>query len=172
MFKKLFFLIILFSIANLAPSLFAQTISDQVDSYILKAMAERHIPGLSLAVFKDGIPVKIKGYGFADIENRTAVNPEAIFQSGSVGKMFIATAIMQLKKDGKVKLDDKIATYFKNSPATWQNITIRNLLNHTSGIPEYGDASLIDLHKNFTEAELLRLAMKMPLDFQPGDKWA
>ena len=172
MFKKLCFLIILFSISSVAPSLFAQTISDQVDSYILKAMAERHIPGLSLAVIRDGIPVKIKGYGFADIENKTTVNPETIFLSGSLGKMFTATAIMKLKEDGKLKLDDKIAAYFKNSPATWQNITIRNLLNHTSGIPDYENENLIDLQKNYTEAELLQLAMKMPLDFQPGEKWA
>lgn len=172
MFKKLFFLIIIFSVSSLATSLFAQTISEQVDRYIQKAMAERHIPGLSLAVIRDGIPVKIKGYGLADIENRTAVNPETIFQSGSVGKMFTATAIMQLKEDGKLKLEDKIAAYFKNSPATWQNITIRNLLNHTSGIPDYENANLIDLQKNYTEAELLQLAMKAPLDFQPGEKWA
>ncbi len=79
---------------------------------------------------------------------------------------------MQLKEEGKLKLDDKISKYFSGTPDTWRNITIRNLLTHTSGIPDYETANLLDLRKDYTEQELLQFAMKLPLDFQPGEKWA
>ena len=79
---------------------------------------------------------------------------------------------MQLKQEGKLKLDDKISQYFPGTPETWRNITIRNLLTHTSGIPDYETANLLDLRKDYTEQELLQFAMKLPLDFQPGEKWA
>ena len=69
-------------------------------------------------------------------------------------------------------MDDKIAKYFVGSPAAWQNISIRNLLTHTSGIPNYGGANSLELRKDYTEQELLQLAMKLPLDFTPGEKWA
>ncbi len=153
-------------------TLLAQTISEKVDNYVEHALTERHIPGLSLAVIRDGIPVKIKGYGYADIENKVPVNPETIFQSGSVGKQFTATAILQLKEEGKLNLDDKISKYFAGTPAAWQNITIRNLLTHTSGIPDYETANLLDLRKDYSEQQLLQFAMQLPLDFQPGEKWA
>ena len=136
-------------------------------------MIERHIPGLSLAVILDGVTVKVKGYGLSNIENNITVNPETIFQSGSIGKQFTATAILQLKEEGKLKLDDKISTYFDGTPATWQNITIRNLLTHTSGIPDIPeDSTGINLQNNYTEQELLKIAMKLPLDFKTGEKWA
>ena len=170
MLKQLLFSVCIFIFFS--TSLFAQNTSEKVDNYVQQAMLDRHIPGLSLAVIMDGVPIKVKSYGMADIEHSTPVNPETVFQSGSVGKQFTAAAIMQLKQQGKLKLDDKIASYFKDSPASWQDITIRHLLTHTSGIPDYESANLLDLKKDYTEQELLQLAMTMPLDFQPGEKWS
>lgn len=153
--------------------LFAQTKSDKVDHYVEKAMTERHIPGISLAVIYDGVPIKVKGYGLANIENNVRVSPETIFQSGSIGKQFTAAAILQLKEEGKLKLDDNISKYFAGSPSLWQNITIRNLLTHTSGIPDIPeDSTGINLQSNYTEQDLLRLAMKLPLIFKTGEKWS
>jgi len=151
----------------------AQSISEKVDSAVTKAMNERHISGVSLAVIVDGVPVKIKGYGFANIEHGVAVNPETIFQSGSIGKQFTATAIMQLMEERKLKLDDKITTYFAGSPASWKAITIRHLLTHTSGIPDIPeDSTGINLQTNYTETELLQKAKSLKLLFQPGYKWS
>ncbi|MGI8582920.1 MAG: serine hydrolase domain-containing protein [Chitinophagaceae bacterium] len=173
MLKRLFLFFLYFSFICFSKTLFAQTLSDKVDSYVQKAMIERHIPGLSLAVILDGVSVKVKGYGLSNIENKIPVNPETIFQSGSIGKQFTATAILQLKEEGKLKLDDKISKYFAGTPATWQNITIRNLLTHTSGIPDIPeDSTGINLQNNYTEKELLSIAMKLPLDFKTGEKWA
>lgn len=173
MLKKLFLFTLYFCLLCFTKTLFAQTLSDKVDSYVQKAMTERHIPGLSLAVILDGVIVKVKGYGLADIENRTPLNPETIFKSGSVGKQFTAAAILKLKEEGKLKLDDKIAKYFEGAPESWKNITIRNLLTHTSGIPDIPeDSTGINLQNNYTEQDLLKKAMKLPLDFSTGEKWA
>ena len=171
--KTLFLFSFTLFVICFTQKLFAQPVSDKVDDYVQKAMLEQHIPGVSLAVVLDGIIVKVKGYGFADIENKIPVNPETVFESGSLGKQFTAAAIIILKEEGKLKLDDKIATYFAGSPENWQDITIRNLLTHTSGIPAIPDDETgINLQNNYTEQELLGITMKLPLDFKPGEKWA
>ena len=173
MLKKLLSITFFFSFVCFTKTVCSQSLSDKVDSYVKEAMIERHIPGLSLAVIVDGVPVKVKGYGLSNIENNITVNPETVFQSGSIGKQFTATAIMQLKEEGKLKLDDKISKFLTATPATWQNITIRHLLTHTSGIPDYPDDTLVvNLQKNYTEDQLLKMAMSLPLAFQPGEKWS
>src|SRR5438105_7620300 len=108
-----------------------------VDSYIQSEMAKEHIPGLALGVYRDGKIVKAQGYGLANIELNSPVKPESIFQSGSVGKQFTATAIMMLVEEGKIGLDDPITKYFPEAPATWRDVKIKNLLSHTSGLSEY-----------------------------------
>jgi CubicO group peptidase (beta-lactamase class C family) len=146
---------------------------DRVDSCIAAQMSNRHLPGLALAVIRDGVPVKVKGYGLADIELNVPVSPQTVFQSGSVGKQFTAMLVMLLVEQGKIKLDEPISSYFTNSSAAWQKITVRHLLTHTSGIADYSEGPLgIDLQKGYTEDQLLEKARQMPLDFQPGEKWA
>ncbi len=117
MLKRPFLFSLYFLSAFLTQGLNAQTLSEKVDTYVEQALIERHIPGLALAVIRDGVPVKVKGYGLSDIENRIFVNPETIFQSGSLGKQFTAAGILQLKAEGKLKLDDKISSYFTGTPA-------------------------------------------------------
>jgi CubicO group peptidase (beta-lactamase class C family) len=101
-----------------------------------------------------------------------AVKPETIFQSGSVGKQFTAMAVMMLVEEEKVGLDDPITKYFPDGPETWKNIKVRNLLSHTSGIPDYENGpDQLDLRRDYTEDELLEFAKKLTLDFPPGEKW-
>lgn len=149
----------------------ADELTGKVDEYVAAQMKEQKIPGLSLAVVKDGNPVLVKGYGLANVEHQVAVKPETIFQSGSVGKQFTAMAVMMLVEEGKVGLDDSITKYFEGAPESWKKITVRNLLSHTSGIPDYEAKNFVDLHKEYSEADLLKLAEGLPLDFAPGEKW-
>jgi CubicO group peptidase (beta-lactamase class C family) len=142
----------------------------KVDKYISLEQRLGRIPGVSLAVVKDGHVVLAKGYGLANVEHQVSVKPETIFQSGSVGKQFTATAIMMLVEDGKLKLEDKINQYFTDAPAAWQNITIRHLLSHTSGTTDYPND--FDFRKDYTEDEMLKRAEAIPLAFQPGEKWS
>jgi CubicO group peptidase (beta-lactamase class C family) len=154
-------------------------ISEKVDAYVNGEMRAERIPGLALAVVRDGKIVKAQGYGLANIELGVAVKPETIFQTGSVGKQFTATAVMMLVEDGKIRLDDRIGKYLPSSPASWNNITVRNLLTHTSGIPDYEsdsvtkkDAAFINLRNDYTEDELFTKFSGLPLDFPPGSKWS
>ena len=156
-----------------------KVISPQVGAYVEAQMREQKIPGLALSVVRDGQIIKARGYGLANVELDVPVKPETLFQTGSVGKQFAATAVMMLVEQGKVGLDDKISKYFEGSPESWKNITVRNLLTHTSGIPDYESDSLTsgkdpftNLRMDYTEEELLRKFETLPLDFPPGERWS
>lgn len=162
--------------ASVGPA-FAQTLDEKVDAYVLSQMEKQHIPGLALGVYRDGKIVKAKGYGLANVELQVAVRPDTIFQSGSVGKQFAATAVMMLVEEGKVGLDDPIHRYFADAPESWKGIKIRNLLSHTSGLAEYENGARTKpdgpfyLRLDLAEDELYKRITAMPMDFQPGEDW-
>lgn len=151
------------------------TLSAQVDEIVRAQMREQGIPGVSLAVMRDGTIVKASGYGLANTELGVPVTPDMVFHSGSLAKAFTATAVMMLVEEGKVGLDDRLSKYFPESPAAWKAVTIRRLLTHTSGIRDYfgedGDPKL-DLHRDFTEDELVRAFASQTTRFTPGEKWS
>ncbi|MCI0389798.1 MAG: beta-lactamase family protein [Acidobacteria bacterium] len=152
------------------PVLAQDSISAKVDDYVKTEMQKQHIPGLSLAVIKDGQIVYVKGYGFANVEHQIAAKPETIFQSGSVGKQFTAAAVMLLVEDGRIGLDDRITKYFTDAPEHWKNITVRHLLTHTAGTTDYPKD--FDFRRDYTEDELLKKASAIPLASQPGERWS
>jgi len=153
-------------------------VSTQVDSAVEAQRKAQKIPGVSLAVCRDGKIVKASGYGLANVELDVAVTPETIFQTGSVGKQFTSMAVMMLVDEGKIGLEDKITKYIPESPAAWKDVTVRNLLTHTSGIADYGGEEdtmgkgVINFRKEYTEEELVQAFAKMPMDFAPGEKWS
>jgi D-alanyl-D-alanine carboxypeptidase len=157
-------------------ALFAATVAAQanleqnIDQFVRAEMERQKIPGVFLAVVLDGKPLLVKGYGFANVEHQIPVKPETVFQSGSVGKQFTATAIMLLAEDGKIELDEKISKYLGEVPEAWKNITIRHLLSHTSGMTDYPRD--FDFRRDYTEDELLKRAKDVPTAFAPGEKWA
>ena len=150
---------------------------DAIDSYVRSQLAAQHIPGLALAVVRDGQLVKSQGYGLANIELNVAVTPETVFQLGSIGKQFTATEILLLAEDGKLSLDDSITKYFSGAPPAWREITVRRLLNHTSGLDDYTDdkyigrGGLTDLHAELSDDEIFHRFSKLPFVFKPGTKW-
>src|SRR5271166_2635640 len=123
-----------FLAASAAPS--ASDDAAKVDAYVRAEMQRERIPGLALGVYRDGKIVKAEGYGIANLEWDVPVKADTIFQSGSVGKQFAATAVMMLVEERKVGVDDPIQKYFPDAPETWNGIKIRNLLSHTSGLGE------------------------------------
>ena len=151
----------------IASPLFGQTAA--IDSFVRTEMQRQHIPGVAVAVIHHGT-VQAKGYGLANVELQVPVTPQTIFQSGSLGKMFTATAIMLLVEDGKLALTDTITRFFPDAPASWRSITVRNLLNHTSGIPDY-TTSEFDYRKDYTEDEMARLAYAQAVEFPAGSRW-
>lgn len=150
-----------------SASVFAQ--SDAVGGYVRGEMQKQHIPGLSLLVAKNGKIVRAEGFGLANVELQVPVKPETIFQSGSVGKQFTATAVMMLVEEGKVSLDDPLTKFFPDGPAVWKQVTVRELLSHTAGFGDYPED--FNFRKDWTEDELVKLVEGIPLAYAPGTKW-
>ncbi len=144
-------------------------ISGRIDRYINVEMRKQRIPGLSLAVIRNGRVAILKSYGLANVEHRIPVKPETVFQSGSIGKQFTASAVMILVEEGRISLDDQLTRYFPDAPATWKDITVRHLLTHTSGMGDYPPE--VDLRRDYTEDEFFEFIKKAPLTFEPGAKW-
>src|ERR1700722_14098242 len=142
---------------------------DSVDAYVHAEMAKQHIPGLALLVSRGGQVIRAEGYGMANVELQVPVKPETIFQSGSMGKQFTATAVMMLVEEGKIGLDDPITKYFPDAPTEWKQVTIRELLSHTAGFTDYPKD--FDMRKDYTEAQLLRMVERLPLAYRPGTSW-
>ncbi len=144
-------------------------IAARIDRYVKTEMQRQKIPGVSLAVLRGGKITILKSYGWANVEHRVPVKPETVFQSGSIGKQFTAAAVMMLVEEGRIALDDQITEYFPDAPEAWKNITVRHLLNHTSGLGDYPPE--IDLRRDYTEDEYLAAIKKAPLAFEPGTRW-
>ena len=146
------------------------TQDDGIDRIVNGEMASQRIPGVAVAVVRKGEIVKMRGYGLANVEHHVAVTDETIFQSGSVGKQFTAAAVMLQVEDGKLALSDPLIKFFPDGPASWRDITVRHLLTHTSGIPDYTDG-LVDYRRDYTEEQLVKFAQSLTLDFAPGAEW-
>jgi len=149
----------------------APAYSDQVDDYVRATMEKQNIPGIAIAVVRDGKPARVQGYGLANLELEVPVSPDTIFQTASVGKQFTAAGILLLAEEGKLKLDDPLALHLPSAPATWHRITIRHLLTHTSGISDSSD-DLYEERRDYTEEEHLEISWKLPLEFAAGSQWS
>jgi CubicO group peptidase (beta-lactamase class C family) len=149
--------------------------ADTIDDYLQTEMKARRIPGLALAVVRNGAVVKMQGYGFANLEHDIAVTPDTVFELASLTKQFTATAIMVLVDQGKLKPDDPILWYLPRGPDGWRNITVRHLLTHTSGLPglEDGFKSLRPggARLNYTTSEMFDAATKDTLTFVAGERF-
>lgn len=168
--RLLGFLAVLVTFAATATPQRAAT--DPIDQWVESYMADNQVPGLALAVLEGGQIVKAKGYGLANIEHHVPVTPSTVFQSASVGKQFTAAEILLLVQDGKLALEDPISKYLRGAPKEWSKITVRHLLTHTSGIPDYGeDSTWLDLRRDYSEDELLHVISSHPLLRQPGEEW-
>ena len=130
-----------------------------VEAFVRAEMARQQIPGVAVAIVKGGAVLAAQGFGLANVEHQVPVTAETIFQSGSLGKMFTSTAVMLQVEDGRIALSDPIARFLSGAPAGWKGITIRHLLTHTSGIPDYANG--LDLRKDYTEEELTKMAYKI-----------
>jgi CubicO group peptidase (beta-lactamase class C family) len=157
------------SLLILSSSVQGQSQPDAVSDYVKAEIQRQHIPGLSLLVARDGKIVRAEGFGLANVELQVPVKPETIFQSGSVGKQFTATAVMMLVEGGKVGLDDPLTKYFPRAPQQWREVTVRELLSHTAGFGDY--PKNFNFRKDWTEDELLTLVEGTPLAYSPGTKW-
>jgi CubicO group peptidase (beta-lactamase class C family) len=111
------------------------SLSKQIDHLVQQEMKELHIPGMAVAVVRDGKPLHVGTYGMANIEWNEPVSKSTSFQIASVTKLFTSTLVMKYIQDGKLLLDDPITKYLVDPPSAWNDIRVSHLLSHESGIP-------------------------------------
>jgi D-alanyl-D-alanine carboxypeptidase len=143
---------------------------DEIDDYVQAQMRWERIPGISIAVVRDGKVLRANGYGFSNLETKTPATPDTVYKMGSLSKQFLAAGLLVLVQDGKVGLDDSVSKYLQDVPETWKAITIRNLLTHTSGIAR--DSRAFDPLKLQPDDEVIRSVYSVPLQFAPGSRFA
>ena len=143
--------------------------ADPVDDIVNAEVKRQGVPGVSVAVVREGQIVKAEGYGLANAELNVRATPQTVYQIGSVSKQFIAAGIMLLVQDGRMSLDDKASRYLAATPAAWQPITVRHLLTHTAGI--VNEPPAFDPFKLQSDADLVTSAYSAPLLFAPGADW-
>lgn len=175
--RMIFRVPVLAALAILSPSLPLPASSqeapeDDVDRWVLGWMADRKIPGLSLAVLREGGIEKLRGYGLASLEFQRPTTAESVYRLASVTKSFTGAAVMLLVQRGRLSLDDPVERHLEGLPSAWHGITIRRLLTHTSGLPEIAMESGSELR---VVAESLSSSLDSlrtrPLQFPPGTAW-
>ncbi|WP_289660082.1 serine hydrolase [Flavobacterium panacagri] len=131
-------------------------------------------PGIEVLVAKKGEIVYNKAFGSANLELNVPIKPDMVFKLGSITKQFTAVAILQLVEQGKISLKDNLQKFIPDYPSYSQNITIENLLTHTSGIKDYMQIDYQEPYlerRDFKPKELIDLFKNVPLEFDPGTKY-
>jgi D-alanyl-D-alanine carboxypeptidase len=149
-----------------------QDVRDKIDKLATETLAHAGVPSASVAVVKDGRVVYLKAYGDARVEPRVPASPEMRYSIGSVSKQFTAAAILLLQEQGKLSLDDKVSKFFPELTRA-SEITIRQLLSHTSGYSDYWpqDYVMPMMLRPATSRKIIDAWARRPLDFEPGTKW-
>lgn len=168
-----FFLLLL--LAALPAS--ADTLPQQIDRYVGARTQLGQFSGVVLVATRDGVVLR-KAYGYANFELDVPMTTAAKFEIASLSKAFTAAAVLLLRDDGKLALDDSVCKYTDPCPAAWQPVTVAELLHHTSGIPDYESALGMETpaYANAMAAidaprRLVGEARAKPLDFAPGTKF-
>jgi CubicO group peptidase (beta-lactamase class C family) len=124
-------------------------------------------------VARDGRIVFARGYGLANIEHAVAVTPNTVFHIASISKNILAAVVLKLADEGKLRLDDDVTKYVPEAPTHGRPVTVRQLLNHTSGINSFTSAPEAENNErlDLTHEQVLGLIKDKPLDFEPGTSW-
>jgi CubicO group peptidase (beta-lactamase class C family) len=145
----------------------------RIDSAARDWIARKLVPSVSIAVSQGGKTVYSKAFGMANLELGVPARPETVYEIGSVTKQFTAAAILGLVEDGKLGLDDPLSRFFPDWPAAGRTATVKQLLNHTSGIKSYTSIprwrSLMALP--LVHDSMVALFRDEPADFEPGADW-
>lgn len=144
----------------------------RIDAIAQGVLVQRGVPSASVAVVAGGKLVYTQAYGLAHISPDKAATPEMRYSIGSISKQFTAAAILMLQEEGKLKLDDPVEKYVP-SLTRGDEVTIREILSHTSGYQDYWpeDYLMTPMMKPATAQEIVDKWAKKPLDFEPGTKW-
>ncbi len=147
----------------------ASAYADKVDAWLKEQMGKGRIPGLAVGIIQNGRLIKAGTYGYADLEQKTRVGRDTAFEVGAITKQFTAAGILLLAEAGRLSLDDRIAAHLTNTPAAWSNITVRQLLNHTSGIKSYtGLTNDFGLSRHLTQRQFIATGRRLSVGISAG----
>ncbi len=171
--QKLAQLLLLVLLCILQPAIADESsgtaFTDKVNEY-MEAAGRVHGFSGSILVAKNGKPLVSRGYGYANIELGVANSPETVYLLGSITKQFTGMAIAMLQEEGKLQVGDPACKYLENCPQSWAEITIRQLLWHTSGIPSYTSFPEFAARtvSPINTPQMMEMLRDRPLDFAPG----
>ncbi|MDP2959105.1 MAG: serine hydrolase [Longimicrobiales bacterium] len=168
------------TLAALAAPLLAQgppTVDPVAVDAIFRAFDNTRSPGCAVGVSHAGEPILLRAYGMADLEHDVPNTPETIFEPGSVAKQFTAAAIVLLALDGKLSFEDDVRRYFPELQDYGETVTIRHLLNHTSGLRDWGSVAGIEgwprTRRAHTHTHVLDiLSRQKELNYRPGEYYS
>lgn len=143
----------------------APAYADPVDDYVRNQMQLLHIPGMAVAVVKDGKIAKLSTYGQANVQHNRPVTADTAFQIASATKMFTGMAILKLAHDGRLSLDDNLRAHFPEAPESWDRITIRQLATHSSGLEDR-----LEIEGEATVAKIVEVAQRTPFSYESGSQ--
>lgn len=155
---------------------FSKELDQKLETTIQKTIDENKIPGVVIGVWIPGKVEWVRAFGFSDKATQEKMKLEDYFRIGSITKTFVTTGLLQLLDKGLISLDDPIGKYIANVP-NGDKITIRQLANMTSGLPNYSEdkewekVAFKDPQHTWEPKELLKIAFRMPILFQPGEKY-
>ena len=144
----------------------------EIDEIARKGLSATGVPSASLSVVKDGAIVYVQAYGDARLDPKTLATPAMRYSIGSISKQFTAAAVLMLKEQGKLSLDDKVGKWVPGL-TRGDEVSIRQLLSHTSGYQDYApqDYTIPAWEKPISAQQIIDRWAKIPLDFDPGTKW-
>jgi len=157
--------------AQVQPTL-SPELRQRIDQAVGNVLAKTGVPGASVVIVKDAQIAYLQAYGDARLEPRTPARPEMRYSIGSISKQFTATAILLLQEQGKLSLDDKVAKFIPDLTGA-DEVSIRQLLSHTSGYQDYWPQDYVPprMLLPITADRILDVWARQPLDFDPGTKW-
>ncbi|MBD0260028.1 MAG: beta-lactamase family protein [Cytophagales bacterium] len=172
--KRLLFALLIVLWPALYPGsfrLYGQVAQDRIHAYLQAKHQRNDFRGVVLIVRNDSTLFS-KGYGAAHKETQVPNSPQTVYRLGSVTKQFTAAAILKLQEEGKLSVQDRLCQYVENCPAAWKDITLHQLLTHSSGVFNYTDLPGFAAHsqKPHTVAQLLDRFRDKELQFTPGSK--
>jgi CubicO group peptidase (beta-lactamase class C family) len=142
--------------------------ADPVDDLVAEEMRRGQVPGVAVGVIDHGVLRRAQGYGLSNLELAVPVHPDTLFKSGAMGMQLTAAGILLLTEEGRIGLDEPVRKYLPELPRSWAQVTVRQLLNHTSGVPATPSG---DFQKEYTEAELLKIIAGQETNFHSGARW-
>ena len=139
-----------------------------IDQMIYEFMEEQGIPGMTLAIVQAPYIPRVVGYGVTDFEKGNLAAAKTLWPVGPISQGFAAVAIMQLYEKGKLDLNEPVGKYLKDIPESWQNISILQLMQHSSDIADYRSQKGFDVSSDYQPVQLIETVKAIPLAFEPG----